>query len=199
MDATVLGDVERVLGVSFDPPSTDGTDTNPVVTDCLAELLHNPDDPHPTAAEAATLSEDAVAKARSRLRLPPFASPLKRAGIRCMATIRDAAFTGCMNDILPMFLTGNSDTNTPTPSFFDPKLESVLGRGSFNATSSARQYDHFLNDPRGSTSYAAAVREAWGRLHADTASHLSDADARVMEREAEGALGSQEELTALLD
>eukprot|EP00873_Tetraselmis_striata_P015486 jgi/Tetstr1/435750/TSEL_024645.t1 len=122
-DATVLAAAERVLGVSFDP-STYGTETIPVVTDFLAELLHNPD---PMAAEAvATLSEDAVAWARSRLHLP----------------------------------TRNSDTNTPTPSFFDPQLGSVLGRGSFNATSSARRYDHFLNDACESGSYAAAVREA---------------------------------------
>eukprot|EP00873_Tetraselmis_striata_P029379 jgi/Tetstr1/449643/TSEL_036711.t1 len=48
-------------------PSTYGTDTNPVVTDFLAEPLHDPD---PMVAEAATLSEDAVAKARSMLHLP---------------------------------------------------------------------------------------------------------------------------------
>eukprot|EP00873_Tetraselmis_striata_P038935 jgi/Tetstr1/459199/TSEL_004643.t1 len=41
VDATVLAAVERMLGVSFDP-STYGTDTNPVVTDFLAELLHDP-------------------------------------------------------------------------------------------------------------------------------------------------------------
>eukprot|EP00873_Tetraselmis_striata_P004908 jgi/Tetstr1/425172/TSEL_015633.t1 len=95
VDATVLAAVERVLGVSFDP-STYGTDTNPVGTDFLAELLHDPD---PMAAEAATLSEDAVARTRSRLHLP---SRLKGgAGIRRMATVHDAAFIGCMNDILP--------------------------------------------------------------------------------------------------
>eukprot|EP00873_Tetraselmis_striata_P013997 jgi/Tetstr1/434261/TSEL_023368.t1 len=52
VDTTVLTAVERMLGVSFDP-SMYGTDTNPVVTDFLAELLHDPD---PTATEAATLS-----------------------------------------------------------------------------------------------------------------------------------------------
>eukprot|EP00873_Tetraselmis_striata_P037436 jgi/Tetstr1/457700/TSEL_044247.t1 len=31
-----------------------------------------------------------------------------------MATVRDAAFIGCMNAILPRFLTRNSGTNTPT-------------------------------------------------------------------------------------
>eukprot|EP00873_Tetraselmis_striata_P015826 jgi/Tetstr1/436090/TSEL_002683.t1 len=103
-----------------------GTDTNPVVTGFLAELLHDPD---PMAAE----------------------------------------------------------------------LGSVLGRGSFNATSSARQYDHFLNDAHGSDSYAAEMREAWGRLQAATACHLGDADARQMEREVEVASGSQKELTAFLD
>eukprot|EP00873_Tetraselmis_striata_P027599 jgi/Tetstr1/447863/TSEL_035173.t1 len=70
----------------FDP-STYGTDTNPVVTDFLAELLHDRD---PMAAE----------------------------------------------------------------------LGSVLGRGSFNATSSARQNDHFLNNAHGSDSYAAEMRVA---------------------------------------
>eukprot|EP00873_Tetraselmis_striata_P018787 jgi/Tetstr1/439051/TSEL_027542.t1 len=153
VDATILAAVERVLGVSFDP-STYGTDTNPVVTDFLAELLHDPD---PMAAEVATLSEDAVAMARSRLHLP---TRLKGAGIRRMATVRDAAFIGCMNAILPRFLTRNSGTSTPTPGFFDPQLGSVLGRGSFNATSSARQYDHFLNDAHGSDSYAAEMRKA---------------------------------------
>eukprot|EP00873_Tetraselmis_striata_P045870 jgi/Tetstr1/466134/TSEL_010697.t2 len=193
VDATVLAAVERVLGVSFDP-STYGTDTNPVVTDFLAELLHDPD---PMATEAATLSEDAVAMARSRLHLP---TRLKGAGIRRMATVRDAAFIGCMNAILPRFLTRKSGTNTPTPGFFDPQLGSVLGRGSFIATSSARRYDHFLNDAHGSGSYAAAMREAWGRLQAATAGHLSDADVRVMEREADAASGSQKELlTAFLD
>eukprot|EP00873_Tetraselmis_striata_P012624 jgi/Tetstr1/432888/TSEL_022237.t1 len=171
-------------GVSFDP-STYGTDTNPVVTDFLAELLHDPD---PMATEVATLSEDAVARARSRLHLPP---RLKGAGIRRMATVRDAAFIGCMNAILPRFLTRSSGTNTPTPGFFDPQLGSVLGRGSFNATSSARQYDHFLNDAHGSDSYAAEMREAWGRLQAATAGHLGDADARQMEPELEAASGSQ--------
>eukprot|EP00873_Tetraselmis_striata_P035139 jgi/Tetstr1/455403/TSEL_042235.t1 len=52
---------------------------------------------------------------------------------------------------------------------------------------------------RGSANYGAAVREAWGRLHAANASYLSDADARMMEREAEVALGSQKELAAFLD
>eukprot|EP00873_Tetraselmis_striata_P013109 jgi/Tetstr1/433373/TSEL_022658.t1 len=47
--------------------------------------------------------------------------------------------------------------------------------------------------------YAAAVREAWGRLQAATAGHLIDADARVTERGAEAASGSQKELTAFLD
>eukprot|EP00873_Tetraselmis_striata_P027464 jgi/Tetstr1/447728/TSEL_000305.t1 len=94
VDATILAAVERVLGVSFDP-STYGTDTNPVVTDFLAELLHDPD---PMAAEVATLSEDAVARARSRVHLP---TRLKGAGIRRMTTVRDAAFIGCMNAILP--------------------------------------------------------------------------------------------------
>eukprot|EP00873_Tetraselmis_striata_P009254 jgi/Tetstr1/429518/TSEL_019423.t1 len=192
VDATVLVAVERVLGVSFDP-STYGTDTNPVVTDFLAELLHDPD---PMAAEVATLSEDAVARARSRLHLP---TRSKGAGIRRMATICDAASIGCMNAILPRFLTRNSGTNTPTPGFFDPQLGSVLGRGSFNATSSARRYDHFLNDARGSNSYAAEMREAWGRRQAATAGHLGDADARVMEREVEAASGSQKDLTAFLD
>eukprot|EP00873_Tetraselmis_striata_P002885 jgi/Tetstr1/423149/TSEL_013917.t1 len=192
VDATVLAAVERVLGVSFDP-SKYGTDTNPVVTDFMAELLH---DPGPMAAEVATLSEDAVAMASSRLHLP---THLKGAGIRCMATVRDAAFIGCMNAILPRFLTRNSGTNTPTPGFFDPQLGSVLGRGSFNATSSARRYDHFLNDAHGSDSYAEEMREAWGRLQAATAGHLGDADARVMEREVEAASGSQKELAAFLD
>eukprot|EP00873_Tetraselmis_striata_P041413 jgi/Tetstr1/461677/TSEL_006777.t1 len=171
VDATILAPVERVLGVSFDP-STYGTATNPVVTDILAELLHDPD---PMAAEVATLSEDAVAMASSRLHLP---TRLKGASIRRMATVRDAAFIGCMNAILPKFLTRNSGTNTPTPGFFDPQLGSVLGRGSFNATSSARQYGHFLNDAHESDSYAAEMREAWGRLQAATADHLGDADAR---------------------
>eukprot|EP00873_Tetraselmis_striata_P035522 jgi/Tetstr1/455786/TSEL_042583.t2 len=142
VDATVLAAIERVLGVSFDP-STYSTDTNPVVTDFLAELLHDPD---PMAAEVATLSEDAVARARSRLHLP---TRLKGAGIRRMATVRDAAFIGCRNAILP--------------------------------------------------SYAAEMREAWGRLQAATAGHLGDADAHQMEREVEAASGSQKELTAFLD
>eukprot|EP00873_Tetraselmis_striata_P042365 jgi/Tetstr1/462629/TSEL_007613.t1 len=98
VDATVLAAVERVLGVSFDP-STYGTDTNPVVTDFVPELswslLHDPD---PMAAEVSTLSEDAVAMARNMLHLP---TQLKGAGIRRMATVRNAAFIGCMNDILP--------------------------------------------------------------------------------------------------
>eukprot|EP00873_Tetraselmis_striata_P011835 jgi/Tetstr1/432099/TSEL_021570.t1 len=71
------------------------------------------------------------------------------ASIRRMATVRAAAFSSCMNDILP--------------------------------------------------SYAAAVGKAWGRPHAATTGHLNDADARVMEREAEAASGSQKELTAFVD
>eukprot|EP00873_Tetraselmis_striata_P021178 jgi/Tetstr1/441442/TSEL_029688.t1 len=156
VDATVHHTAaELVLGVSFDP-STYGTDTNPVVTDFMAELLH---DPNPLAVDAATLSEaGAVTWARIMLHLP---SRMKAAGIRRVATVRDAAFIGCMNDILP----------------------------SFNATSSAHRYDHFLNDAHGSDSYAEAVRKACGRLHAATAGDLSDADARVMEREAKAASG----------
>eukprot|EP00873_Tetraselmis_striata_P022212 jgi/Tetstr1/442476/TSEL_030576.t1 len=112
-----LAAVERVLGVSFDP-STYGNDTNPLVTDFLAELWH---DPGPMAAELQ----------RNFFRLP-------------------------------------------------------------------RRYDHFLNDARGSASYTAAVSETWGRLQAATAGHLNDADALVMEREAEVASGSQKELTPFL-
>eukprot|EP00873_Tetraselmis_striata_P023495 jgi/Tetstr1/443759/TSEL_031747.t1 len=139
VDATVLATVAGVLGVSFDP-SMYGTDTKPVVTDFLAELLHYPDS---MAAEVATSSKDAVARARGKLHLP---TRLKGTGIRRMATVRDAAFIDCTNAILP--------------------------------------------------SHAAAVREAWGRLQAATADHLSDADARMMEREAEAVSGSQHELTA---
>eukprot|EP00873_Tetraselmis_striata_P002360 jgi/Tetstr1/422624/TSEL_013430.t1 len=63
-----------------------------------------------------------------------------------------------------------------------------------------RRYDHFLNDARGSAGYAAAVREAWDRLHAATACHLSeDADARVIELKAKAASGLQNELTVFLD
>eukprot|EP00873_Tetraselmis_striata_P038248 jgi/Tetstr1/458512/TSEL_044918.t1 len=151
-----------------------------------------------TAAEAATSSEDTLARALGWLFLP---TRLKGAGIRRLATVHDGAFIGCMNDILPRFITRNSDTNTPTtPSFFDPQLESVLGWGSFNATSSARQYDHFLNDARpGPAGYAAAVCDAWGRLHAVTLGHLKEANSRVMEREAEAASGSQKELTVFVD
>eukprot|EP00873_Tetraselmis_striata_P035486 jgi/Tetstr1/455750/TSEL_042549.t1 len=129
VDATVTA-VERVLGVSLDP-STSGNNTKPVVTKFLTELLHDHD---PTPTEAATLSEDAWARARSRLHLP---TRLKGARIRHMATVCYAAFLTCMNDILP--------------------------------------------------SYAAAMREAWGRLQAATVGHLNDADAHVMEREAEAA------------
>eukprot|EP00873_Tetraselmis_striata_P005867 jgi/Tetstr1/426131/TSEL_016459.t1 len=120
VDATFLAAVERVLWVYFDP-STYGTDTNPVVTDFMAELLHDPD---PMAADAATLSEDALVRARKRLHLP--ITRLKGAGIRRMATVRGAAFIGCMNGILPRFLTRNSGTNTPTPYFFDPQLGDEL-------------------------------------------------------------------------
>eukprot|EP00873_Tetraselmis_striata_P002679 jgi/Tetstr1/422943/TSEL_013722.t1 len=56
-----------------------------------------------------------------------------------------------------------------------------------------------LNVPLGSPGYAVAVREAWGRLYAATASrHLNHADARVMEPEAEPESGSQKEMTAFL-
>eukprot|EP00873_Tetraselmis_striata_P000478 jgi/Tetstr1/420742/TSEL_011819.t1 len=184
--------VLNVLGVSFDP-STYRTDTNPVVTDFLAELLHDPD---LMAAEAATLSEDAVPIARSRHHVP---ARFKGGSIRRMATVRDAAFLGSINDVLSRFLTRNFDTNTLTPSFFDSPLESILGRGSFNATSSARRYDHFLNDAHMSGRYAAAVREAWSRLHAAIAGHLSAAIACVIERGADAASGSQKELAAFLD
>eukprot|EP00873_Tetraselmis_striata_P024390 jgi/Tetstr1/444654/TSEL_032502.t1 len=195
VDTTVLAAVERVLGVSFDP-SMYGTDTNPVVTDFLSDLLH---DPNPMAADVATLSEDAMARACCRLQLP---IRLKGVGIRArrMASVRDAAFIGCMNGILPRFLTRNSGTNTPTPCFFDPQLGSVLGRARQPRGNFFRMpvymTTHFLNDARGSGSYAAVVREAWGRLQAATASHLSDADAHMMEREAKAASGSQKELTA---
>eukprot|EP00873_Tetraselmis_striata_P020418 jgi/Tetstr1/440682/TSEL_028990.t1 len=168
--ATVMTAVERVLEVSFDR-STYCTDTNPVVPDFLAELLHDPD---PMAAEAATLSEaDAVAKARNMLHLPTW---LKGAGISaaCMATVRDAAFIGCMNDILPRLLMKNSDTNTPTLGSFDPQLESVIGRGSCNnATSCARRYDIFFNDSRGSAGYAAAHNPVIVDLYGDTLMSLS--------------------------
>eukprot|EP00873_Tetraselmis_striata_P041505 jgi/Tetstr1/461769/TSEL_006857.t1 len=127
VDAIVLTAVEEVLGVSSDP-STYGTDTNPVVADFMAELLHD----HGS-----------------------------RGGY---------------------FERGCSD------------------HGAFNTTSSACcRYDHFLNDAQGSASYATAVREAWGRLHAVIAGHLSDADAREMEREPEAASGSLKKLTAFLD
>eukprot|EP00873_Tetraselmis_striata_P001873 jgi/Tetstr1/422137/TSEL_012992.t1 len=59
----------------------------------------------------------------------------------------------------------------------------------------AKGYYHSLNDARGSVSYDAAVREAWVRL----VGPLSDADARVTEREAEAASGLRKELAAFLD
>eukprot|EP00873_Tetraselmis_striata_P034120 jgi/Tetstr1/454384/TSEL_041291.t1 len=147
VDTTILAAVERVLGVSFDP-STYGTDTNPVVTDFLAELLHDPDPMH---GSGGGYSERGCSGQGAQQASPPHS------------------------------------------------LGSVLGRGSFNATSSARQYDYFLNDAHGSDSYVAEMREAWGRLQAATAGHLGDADARQMEREVEAASGSQKELTAFLD
>eukprot|EP00873_Tetraselmis_striata_P024598 jgi/Tetstr1/444862/TSEL_032704.t1 len=80
------------------------------------------------------------------------------------------------------------------------ELESaVLARGNINASSSAREYDSFPNDARGSASYAAAVREAWGRLQTAIVGHLGYANARVMEREAEAAWGSQKELVEFMD
>jgi len=66
----------------------------------------------------------------------------------------------CRNDTLPRFLTRNSTTPTPDYGLFDPQLEAVLGRGTFNAFSSARPYDPFPNDARGSASNAAAMRKA---------------------------------------
>eukprot|EP00873_Tetraselmis_striata_P000150 jgi/Tetstr1/420414/TSEL_011529.t1 len=76
VDATILAAVDRVLGVSFDP-SMYGADTNPVVTNLMAELLNNPDS---TAADdVATLSENAMA--RNRRHLP---TRLKGAGIHRM-------------------------------------------------------------------------------------------------------------------
>eukprot|EP00873_Tetraselmis_striata_P001219 jgi/Tetstr1/421483/TSEL_012431.t1 len=53
------------------------------------------------AAEAATLSEDEVARARSTLHLLP--TRLKGVGIRRWATVRYAAFIGCVNDMLPSY------------------------------------------------------------------------------------------------
>eukprot|EP00873_Tetraselmis_striata_P019122 jgi/Tetstr1/439386/TSEL_027821.t1 len=98
---------------------------------------------------------------------------LKGVDIRRMATVRDAAFIGYMHDILPrVLITRNSDTNTPTHGFFDLHLESLR---------------------------AAAVCEAWARFQAATAVHLGDVDARVMEREAAAASGSQKELAAFLN
>eukprot|EP00873_Tetraselmis_striata_P005734 jgi/Tetstr1/425998/TSEL_016346.t1 len=84
---------------------------------------------------------------------------------------------------------------------FDPSTSGpyLAEAASINATSSARQYDHFLNDAHGSDSYAAEMHEAWGRLQAATAGHHGDADARQMEREVEDASGSLKELTAFLD
>eukprot|EP00873_Tetraselmis_striata_P009206 jgi/Tetstr1/429470/TSEL_019378.t1 len=85
VDVTALTAAEWVLLVFFHP-STYRTDTNPVVTHFLAELLHDPD---PTAAaEATTLREDAVAKARSMLNL---LTRLKGGGIRRMATVRESS------------------------------------------------------------------------------------------------------------
>eukprot|EP00873_Tetraselmis_striata_P020665 jgi/Tetstr1/440929/TSEL_029198.t1 len=130
--------------------------------------------PHGGRAEAATLSEDSVVMARNcrnKLQLPT--RVLKCTGIRRMATVPDAAFIG-----------------------LSPYLAEAR---SFNATSSACQYDHFLSDARVSASYTAAVREPWQRLQAAIVGHLCDADARVMEREAEAASGSQKEMTAFLD
>eukprot|EP00873_Tetraselmis_striata_P037938 jgi/Tetstr1/458202/TSEL_044691.t1 len=64
-----------------------------------------------------------------------------------------------------------------------------------------------VNVPLGSPGYvhsymrgkahAAAMREAWGRLKAATAGHISDADTCVMEREAEPASGSHELISYL--
>eukprot|EP00873_Tetraselmis_striata_P039580 jgi/Tetstr1/459844/TSEL_005193.t1 len=78
----------------YEDPSTYDKGTNPAVTDFVAELLGDPD---PTAAEAATLSKDALAMACIRRHLP---IRLKGVGIPRMATVRDASFIGCMDDIL---------------------------------------------------------------------------------------------------
>eukprot|EP00873_Tetraselmis_striata_P045841 jgi/Tetstr1/466105/TSEL_000933.t1 len=95
---------DAMLGTTFfcaaihpkmdEDPSTYDKGTNPAVTDFVAELLRDPD---PTAAEAATLSKDALAMARIRHHLP---IRLKGIGIPRMATVRDASFIGCMDDIL---------------------------------------------------------------------------------------------------
>eukprot|EP00873_Tetraselmis_striata_P021075 jgi/Tetstr1/441339/TSEL_029590.t1 len=84
---------------------------------------------------------------------------------------------------------------------FDPSTSgpSLAEAASTQLLPLARRYDHFLNDAHGSDSYAAEIREAWGRLQAATPGHLGDADARVMEREVEVASGSQKELTVFLD
>eukprot|EP00873_Tetraselmis_striata_P009544 jgi/Tetstr1/429808/TSEL_019675.t1 len=201
VDATVIAAVERVLEASFDP-STYGTDTNPdVVTDILAELLHNPDDPEPTAAEAAYYFERGCSGQNAKHASPPIRllegrwHPPHRYRPRC------PAFIGCMNGILPKFLTRSSVTNTPIPSFFDPRLESVLGRGSFIATSSARQ---LVRSPPQRSSWVGELRRGdargvGGRLWAATTGHLRDAAARVTERDAEAASGSQKDLAAFVD
>eukprot|EP00873_Tetraselmis_striata_P039098 jgi/Tetstr1/459362/TSEL_000430.t1 len=89
--ATVLTRVKLVLGVFFDP-STYGTDTNAVVIDFLAVLLHD------TEGRAAALSADLAARARARLHLH---TRLKGVNIPHMtAIVRDAAFIGSMNNLL---------------------------------------------------------------------------------------------------
>eukprot|EP00873_Tetraselmis_striata_P024115 jgi/Tetstr1/444379/TSEL_032269.t1 len=96
---------------------------------------------------------------------------LKGDGIRRMATARYAAFIGCMNDIHQRFLARNSDTNMPPL----PILTRI------------------------SCPYVAEVASTQLLLPNASDCHFGDADARVMQREAEATSGSQLELTTFLD
>ena len=141
------------------------------------------------AATAATGVDFAGSEiSRKRLRLP---ARLRGAGLRSLVETTNAAFIGSVNQALPRFLDHVDSAGERVAGFF-PSLSSWFGAGSFDAHREDQRYARYL------LSGLAGAREletAWNAMRTEAGNaRISDADC-VLKHEAEGARGSQRELT----
>ena len=128
---------------------------------------------------------------RRRLRLP---ARLRGGGVRSHVETTAAAFCGAVNQAVPRFIDRTDDAGEFVAGFF-PSLASVLGAGSFDHGSEATRYATYL-----ASGYASATElaTAWAALRAEAPEGVADETCSLFYG-AEGARGSQRELTSVVE